>query len=49
LLIDCGDEAVEHRWLSGGHLLEVVVRFWRDFFRICLQVPEIWASRHHVD
>jgi hypothetical protein len=49
LLIDFGEEAAEHRWLPGGHLLEVVVRFWRDFFRMYLPVPEVPASRHHVD
>lgn len=49
LLIDFGEEAVEHRWLPAGHLLEVVVRFWRDFFGLYLPVPFVSASQHHVD
>jgi hypothetical protein len=49
LLIDFGEDAARHRWLPAGHLLEVVVRFWRDFFRRYLPVPAIPASRHHID
>jgi hypothetical protein len=49
LLIDLGGDAAEHRWLPAGHLLEVVVRFWRDFFRLYLPTPEIQASKYHVD
>ena len=32
LLIDYGEGAGEHRWQPAAHLLEVVVRFWREFF-----------------
>lgn len=49
LLIDFGENAAEYRWLPAGYLLEVVVRFWRDFFRLYLPTPEIPASRYHVD
>jgi len=49
LVMDLGEEAAEHRWLYTEHLLEVAVRFWRDFFRIYLPEPAIPASKHHVD
>jgi hypothetical protein len=49
LLIDLGEDAAEHRWLPAGHLLEVVVRFWRNFFRLYLPTPEIPSSEHHTD
>ena len=49
LLLDLGDEAAEHRWLYAVDLIEVVVRFWRDFFRAYLPAPQISASKHHVD
>jgi hypothetical protein len=39
LLFDYGEEADEHRFMTGASLLEVVLRFWRDFFRI--HFPEI--------
>jgi hypothetical protein len=32
LPIDNGPDAGEHRWIPAGMLLEVVVRFWREFF-----------------
>jgi len=49
LLIDLGEDAGEHRWLYTANLLEVVVRFWRDFFRLYLPLPELPISKHHVD
>lgn len=49
LLMDLGEGAAEHRWLYTENLLEVSVRFWRDFFRLYLPEPEIPASKHHVD
>lgn len=49
LVMDLGEEAAEHRWLYTEHLLEVAVRFWRDFFRIYLPEPAIPASKYHVD
>ena len=33
LMIDNGEEAGVHRFMTIPMLLEVVVRFWRDFFR----------------
>ncbi len=33
LLIDLGEGAGEHHWLPAAHLLEVVVRFRRNFFK----------------
>ena len=32
LLIDNGPDAGDHRWLPLGQLLDVVVRFWLEFF-----------------
>jgi hypothetical protein len=32
LVIDYGEGAGEHRWKTAADLLEVVVRFWREFF-----------------
>ncbi len=40
LLIDFGEDAARHRWLPAGHLLEVVVRFWRDFFADTCRSPQ---------
>jgi hypothetical protein len=34
LLIDFGPKAAEHRWMLATMLLEVVVRFWREFFTL---------------
>ena len=49
LLIDLEEDAPEHRWLPAGHLLEVVVRFWRNFFRQYLPVPAVAPIAHHTD
>lgn len=49
LLIDYGESAAEHRWQPAAYLLEIVVRFWRDFFRKYRAAPDLPASRHHVD
>lgn len=49
LLIDYGEGAAEHRWQPAAHLLEVVVRFWRDFFKTYRPAPDIPVSSHHVD
>jgi hypothetical protein len=49
LLIDFGDDEEEDRSMPAAHVLEVVVRLWRDFFRIYCPVPVIPASKHHVD
>ncbi len=49
LVIDWGEDAGKHRWLPAAHLLEVVVRFWRDFFRSYLPSVGLHVSIHHVD
>lgn len=49
LLIDFGEAAGEHRWLPAAHLLDSVVRFWRDFFKKYHHSSDIPMSRHHVD
>lgn len=49
LLIDYGESAGEHRWMPAAHLLEVVVRFWRDFFKKYRPNEDIPVSKHHVD
>nr|WP_172691320.1 hypothetical protein [Agrobacterium tumefaciens]ASK44685.1 hypothetical protein [Agrobacterium tumefaciens] len=49
LVIDWGQEAGDQRWLPAAHLLEVVVRFWRDFFQRYLPSADLPVSRHHVD
>lgn len=49
LLIDYGEGAGEHRWQTALTLLEVVVRFWRDFFLRYLPMPDLPVSKHHVD
>jgi hypothetical protein len=47
--MDFGEDAEDYRWMPVANLLEVVVRFWRDFFRIYLPFPDVPASKHHVD
>ncbi|MBY4611616.1 hypothetical protein K6M90_28745 [Rhizobium sp. 9T] len=49
LVIDWGETAGDQRWFPAAHLLEVVVRFWRDFFRKYRPADDLPASRHHVD
>jgi len=49
LLIDWGAGAGEHRWMPALHLLEIVVRFWRNFFRLYLPALDLPESPHHVD
>jgi len=49
LLIDLGEGASEHRWLPAAYLLEVVVRFWRDFFRRFHPRLDLPISKYHVD
>lgn len=49
LLLDLGEGAGEHRWMSAASLLEVVVRFWRDFFRVYQPSERLPVSRYHVD
>jgi hypothetical protein len=48
LLIDYGEGAAEHRWQPAAPLLEVVVRFWRDFFRAYRPSLDLPVSKHHV-
>lgn len=49
LLIDYGEDAGEHRWMPAAHLLEAVVRFWRDFLKRYRPGEDIPVSAHHVD
>jgi hypothetical protein len=42
------EPAAELRFLPAAHLLEAVVRFWRDFFRTYLPSPNLPASKHHI-
>jgi hypothetical protein len=49
LLLDLGEEAGEQRWMPADHIIEVVVRFWRDFFRAYRPSDSLPASRHHID
>lgn len=49
LLIDYGEGGAEHRWQPAASLLEIVVRFWRDFFRAYRLSPDLPVSKHHGD
>lgn len=49
LLLDLGENAGEHRWKPAAYILEVVVRFWRDFFRTYQPSLNLPHSKHHVD
>jgi hypothetical protein len=49
LLFDLGEEAEEHRFMPVAHVLEAVVRLWRDFMRKHRPSADIPVSRHHVD
>lgn len=50
LILDLGEGAApETRWMPVAHILEVVLRFWRDFFRYYRPGEEFPASRHHLD
>jgi hypothetical protein len=49
LILDFGEEAGADRWKPAASYLEVVVRFWRDFFRAYLPDPNLPASKHHAD
>jgi hypothetical protein len=47
LLLDLGGETGEHRWLPVAHLIEIVVRFWRDFFTQFRPTANLTHSKHH--
>lgn len=49
LLIDFREDAGEHRYYDAATLLEVVLRFWRDFFRKYRPTHDLPVSKHHVD
>lgn len=49
LIFDLGEDAQEHRIQPVAHILEVVVRLWRDFLRRYRPTDDIPVSRHHVD
>jgi hypothetical protein len=48
LVLDLGEKAGEHRWIPTAHLIEVVVRFWRDFFKMFLPTVTLTHSKHHA-
>lgn len=48
LIIDYGESAGEHRWLTAVQLLEIIVRFWRNFFK-AYRPTTVPPSIHHVD
>lgn len=48
LLVDFGEGAGELRWQTAAQLLELVVRFWRDFFAN-YRPTTVSPSSHHVD
>jgi hypothetical protein len=47
LLIDYGEGAGDFRFLTLASLLEVVLRFWRDFFREHFPTLPVPVSSHH--
>lgn len=49
LLVDLGEGVGEWRLKPAAHLLEVVVRFWRDFFQAYRPEAAVQHSPHHVD
>jgi hypothetical protein len=48
LLLDLGEGAGEQRWLPAAHLIEVVVRFWRDFFKRFRPTVALVHSEYHA-
>jgi hypothetical protein len=48
LLIDLGEEADNHRWQPAANIIEVVVRFWRDFLRAYRPEWDVPGSPHHL-
>jgi len=48
LLIDYGEAAGNLRYQPAAHLLEAIVRFWRDFFRAYHPDKDIPVSPHHA-
>ena len=49
LLFDFDPEAAEHRWMPASMLLEVVVRFWREFFEKYAPSPPPEARKTVAD
>jgi hypothetical protein len=49
LLIDHGQDAGDHRWMTAASLLEMAVRFWREFFDKYRPLPNLPISRCHID
>ena len=48
LIVDLGEDAGDERFTPAARFLEVVVRFWRDFFRAYMPDPDLPVSRHHA-
>ena len=49
LVLDLGEAAGDARWLPAVTVIEVVVRFWRDFFRKFRPSENLPESKYHVD
>ena len=48
LMIDNGERTEPHRYMPVANLLEVVVRFWRDFFKAYRPGCSVVHSQHHA-
>ncbi|MFL6388386.1 MAG: hypothetical protein ACJ71U_12965 [Terriglobales bacterium] len=48
LILDLGEAAGDHRWVPAANLIEVVVRFWRDFFKMFRPTVTLRHSKHHT-
>jgi hypothetical protein len=49
LILDLGEGAGASRWIYTTHVVEAVLRFWRDFYRRFKPNAAIRHSHHHVD
>lgn len=47
LILDLGEADGEHRWLPVAYVIEIVVRFWRDFFMKFRPSETLVHSKHH--
>jgi hypothetical protein len=47
--IEGNPQGGQTRYIPAAHLLEVVVRFWRDFFKTYRPDVPVAPSKHHVD
>jgi hypothetical protein len=49
LVFDLGEAEGDGRYVYVTHVIEAVVRFWRDFFRRLRPDITVRSSQHHVD